>query len=118
MSNEELQARLDRIFNAHMNAELAGDLETTLATMAPDPHLVNVPTMVGGQGPQGVRRFYANRLIGQFFCNRLVHILRNAQHHRRKIERIRNHGQQKLLPLQPQIGIRTSREFQYLGFLL
>jgi carboxymethylenebutenolidase len=62
-----LQAKLDAIFNAHMNAELAGDLDQTLSTMAPNPHLVNVPTMVGGQGPKSVRNFYAKRLIGQFF---------------------------------------------------
>ena len=67
MSNPSLQAKLDAIFNAHMNAELAGDLDETLATMAPNPHLVNVPTMVGGQGPGAVRTFYAKRLIGQFF---------------------------------------------------
>ncbi len=67
MSSPSLQSKLDAIFNAHMEAELAGDLDQTLATMAPNPHLVNVPTMVGGQGPQGVRTFYANRLIGQFF---------------------------------------------------
>ncbi len=67
MSSPSLRAKLDAIFNAHMDAELAGDLDQTLATMAPNPHLVNVPTMVGGQGPQGVRTFYANRLIGQFF---------------------------------------------------
>jgi carboxymethylenebutenolidase len=35
--------------------------------MAPNPHLVNVPTMVGGQGTHGVRTFYSKRLIGQFF---------------------------------------------------
>jgi carboxymethylenebutenolidase len=35
--------------------------------MAPNPHLLNVPTMVGGQGPKSVRNFYAKRLIGQFF---------------------------------------------------
>lgn len=67
MSQSKLQARLDAIFGAHMEAELAGDLDRTLATMAPDPHLVNVPTMVGGRGEPGVRTFYANRLIGQFF---------------------------------------------------
>jgi carboxymethylenebutenolidase len=67
MSNPSLHAKLDAIFAAHMNAELAGDLDTTLATMAPNPHLVNVPTMVGGRGPHGVRTFYAKRLIGQFF---------------------------------------------------
>lgn len=67
MSESEVREKLDAIFGAHMDAELAGDLDQTLATMAPNPHLVNVPTMVGGQGPQGVRTFYANRLIGQFF---------------------------------------------------
>ncbi|MHC4858173.1 MAG: dienelactone hydrolase, partial [Planctomycetota bacterium] len=56
MPNPSLKAKLDAIFNAHMNAELAGDLDQTLATMAPS-----------GQGPQGVRTFYSKRLIGQFF---------------------------------------------------
>jgi len=67
MSTSSLQVKLDSIFNAHMEAELAGDLGQTLATMAPNPHLVNVPTMVGGLGPDGVRTFYSQRLIGQFF---------------------------------------------------
>lgn len=67
MSNPDLKARLDAIFNAHMDAELAGDLDGTMATMAPNPHLVNVPTMMGGQGQEGVRTFYSKRLIGQFF---------------------------------------------------
>ncbi len=67
MSDPDMQQKLDAIFGAHMDAELAGELDRTLATMAPNPHLVNVPTMVGGQGAQGVRAFYANRLIGQFF---------------------------------------------------
>mgnify|MGYP003887182415 FL=1 len=62
-----LSARLDAIFGEHMEAELAGDLDKTMATMTPDPHIVNIPTMIGGQGPAGVRQFYANRLIGQFF---------------------------------------------------
>lgn len=67
MSEPNLKEKLDAVFNAHMDAELAGDLDKTLATMSPHPHLVNIPTMVGGQGPEGVRTFYANRLIGQFF---------------------------------------------------
>ncbi|MFM8303316.1 MAG: ester cyclase [Actinomycetota bacterium] len=66
-TDQELAGALDTIFGAHMDAEAAGDLELTLATMAPDPHLVNVPTMVGGVGADGVRTFYAKRLIGQFF---------------------------------------------------
>lgn len=67
MADPTLIKTLDTIFGAHMDAELAGDLDKTLATMSADPHIVNVPTMVGGQGPGGVRTFYANRLIGQFF---------------------------------------------------
>jgi carboxymethylenebutenolidase len=61
------QEKIDAIFNAHMDAELAGNLDDTLATMSPTPHLVNVPSMVGGQGAAGVRTFYSKRLIGQFF---------------------------------------------------
>ena len=67
MTDQKLKDSLDAIFEEHMEAELAGDLNKTMATMSANPHLVNVPTMVGGQGQQGVRTFYANRLIGQFF---------------------------------------------------
>ena len=67
MTDPNLRQKLDAIFKAHMDAELSGNLDKTLATMAPNPHLGNVPTMVGGQGPESVRTFYANRLIGQFF---------------------------------------------------
>ena len=65
-SQQEQQAMAD-IFGQHMDAELAGDLESTLATMTDEPHLVNVPTMIGGAGREGVRSFYADRLIGKFF---------------------------------------------------
>ncbi len=67
MTSADHVVKLDRIFGAQMDAELAGDLDETIATMAPNPHLVNIPTMVGGEGPAGVRTFYKNRLIGQFF---------------------------------------------------
>jgi carboxymethylenebutenolidase len=67
MTATSLQLRLEAIFNAHMDAELSGNLDETLATMAPNPHLVSVPTMVGGKGPKGVRTFYSKRLVGQFF---------------------------------------------------
>jgi len=55
------------LFAKHMDAELAGDLETTLATMTDHPHLVNVPSMVGGAVRDGVRAFYADHLVGKFF---------------------------------------------------
>jgi len=67
LTDQNLNDSVDDIFGEHMNAELAGDLDKTMATMSANPHIVNVPTMIGGQGQEGVRRFYANRLIGQFF---------------------------------------------------
>ena len=57
----------EMVFQQHMDAELEGDLSQTMETMSATPHLVNIPTMVGGSGSTGVRQFYANRLIGQFF---------------------------------------------------
>ncbi|GLK70329.1 nuclear transport factor 2 family protein [Ancylobacter dichloromethanicus] len=54
-------------FQRHVAAELAGDLETTMATMSDEPHLNSVPTMAGGVGREGVRQFYANHLVGKFF---------------------------------------------------
>jgi carboxymethylenebutenolidase len=65
-SQQDQQAMAD-LFAKHMDAELAGDLETTLATMTDHPHLVNVPSMVGGAGRDGVRAFYADHLVGKFF---------------------------------------------------
>jgi carboxymethylenebutenolidase len=55
------------LFEAHMQAEFNADLETTLATMVEEPHLLNLGSGTGGQGAEGVREFYATRLIGQFF---------------------------------------------------
>jgi carboxymethylenebutenolidase len=54
-------------FQKHVAAELAGDLDTTMATMSDDPHLNHVPTMAGGVGREGVRDFYANHQVGKFF---------------------------------------------------
>ena len=63
----EKQKQMVALFERHVGAELAGDLDTTLATMSADPHLHNVPTMIGGVGRQGVRVFYRDHLVGQFF---------------------------------------------------
>ena len=60
------QAMID-LFQKHVNAELAGDLDTTMATMSDNPHLHNVPSMVGGVGREGVRAFYRDHLVGKFF---------------------------------------------------
>ena len=55
------------LFEKHVNAELAGDLDTTMATMSDNPHLNHVPTMAGGVGRDGVRAFYHDHLVGKFF---------------------------------------------------
>jgi len=55
------------ILQKHVDAELAGDLETTMATMTDNPHLINIPTNVGGQGKEGVFAFYRDHLVGKFF---------------------------------------------------
>ena len=60
------QAMVD-LFQKHVGAELAGDLDTTMATMTDNPHLHNVPTMIGGVGRDGVRAFYRDHLVGKFF---------------------------------------------------
>jgi len=60
------QAMID-LFQRHVNAELVGDLDTTMATMSDDPHLNHVPTMAGGVGRDGVRAFYRDHLVGKFF---------------------------------------------------
>ena len=65
LSNAQ-QAMVD-LFNRHVQAEMAGDLETTMATMTDNPHLNHVPVMTGGVGSQGVREFCRDHLIGKFF---------------------------------------------------
>jgi carboxymethylenebutenolidase len=55
------------LFQKHVNAELAGDLDTTMDTMSDNPHLNHVPTMAGGVGREGVRAFYRDHLVGKFF---------------------------------------------------
>lgn len=60
------QAMVD-LFEKHVQAELDGDLDTTMATMTDAPHLNHVPTMMGGVGREGVRAFYRDHLVGKFF---------------------------------------------------
>ena len=61
------QQKMISIFEAHVKAELDGDLDTTMATMSDNPHLHNVPSLVGGYGKDGVKTFYQNHLVGKFF---------------------------------------------------
>jgi carboxymethylenebutenolidase len=61
------QQRMVALFEKHVGAELAGDLDTTMATMSDTPHLNHVPTMAGGVGQSDVRAFYRDHLVGKFF---------------------------------------------------
>ena len=61
------QQEMFDLFQQHVEAKLAGDLETTMATMSANPHLNHVPTMAGGVGRDGVRSFYRDHLVGKFF---------------------------------------------------
>jgi len=66
MLTEKQQHMVD-LLEQHVGAELEGDLDTTMATMTDDPHLHNVPTMIGGNGRTGVLAFYRDHLVGKFF---------------------------------------------------
>src|SRR5258705_8373414 len=61
------QEAMVALFQRHVDAELAGDLDTTMATMTADPHLNHVASMAGGVGRDGVRAFYRDHLVGRFF---------------------------------------------------
>ena len=63
----ERQQQMVAVFEKHVGAELAGDLDTTMATMSDAPHLNHVPTMAGGVGQSGVHAFYRDHLVGKFF---------------------------------------------------
>jgi len=61
------QQAMVALFQQHVDAELSGDLETTMATMTDNPHLNHVSSMAGGVGRDGVRAFYRDHLVGKFF---------------------------------------------------
>jgi carboxymethylenebutenolidase len=61
------QHAMVELFQKHVDAELAGDLDTTMATMSESPHLNHVASMAGGVGRDGVRAFYRDHLVGKFF---------------------------------------------------
>jgi len=63
----EKQQQMVEVFERHVEAELAGDLDTTMATMTDNPHLYNLATPMGGRGHSGVHAFYHDHLVGKFF---------------------------------------------------
>lgn len=61
------QQNMLQIFQQHVQAELNGDIDITMATMCDEPHLNHVPTMAGGTGKEQVLQFYTKHLVGKFF---------------------------------------------------
>jgi len=55
------------VFDDHVAAEFVDrDLDAAMATMAPDPYVYHVPTMIGGDGYDDVRSFYGAHFIGKW----------------------------------------------------
>ena len=63
----EKQKEMIAVFERHVKAEMDGDLTTTMDTMTDHPHLLNIPSPVGGDGRDGVLAFYRDHLVGKFF---------------------------------------------------
>ena len=58
---------LGAMFDAHTNAEfVTRDIDATMATMGPAPHVTHVPTLAGGNGRDGVRHFYETWFINHW----------------------------------------------------
>ena len=55
------------VLEQHVDAEMKGDLELTMSTMIDNPHLLNIPNMMGGDDFEGVKTFYKDHLVGKFF---------------------------------------------------
>jgi carboxymethylenebutenolidase len=56
---------LGAIFDEHVASEfVAKDLDATMRTMSDEPYVWHVPSLEGGAGADGVRRFYGSRFIG------------------------------------------------------
>lgn len=57
---------LGALFDAHVTHEFVDhDVEATMRTMAVEPYVHIVPTLMGGVGNAGVRRFYKDQFVGK-----------------------------------------------------
>jgi len=61
------EADLGAVFDAHVGAEFEQqDIDATMATMAADPYVWHVPTLMGGDGYDAVRAFYSGSFVGKW----------------------------------------------------
>jgi len=57
---------LGAVFDAHVKHEFEDhDVEATMKTMAAEPYVLNVPTLIGGVGRAQVHRFYTDHFVGK-----------------------------------------------------
>ena len=57
---------LGALCDGHLDREFADrDVNATMATMVPEPYVYSVPSMIGGFGGRGVRRFYSEHFVHQ-----------------------------------------------------
>ncbi|HEY6423242.1 MAG TPA: nuclear transport factor 2 family protein [Pseudonocardiaceae bacterium] len=55
---------MEHLWEEHCADEFAlHDVDATMSTMVEQPYVLNLPTLAGGQGQQGVRRFYTEDFI-------------------------------------------------------
>ena len=86
---------LGAVFDAHTEAEFkTRDIEATMATIGPAPHVTHVPTMTGGAGREAVRRFYETWFIGRWPAGHG----RDAHHPHRGRDPNRRRGDDRLHP--------------------
>ena len=58
---------LGTVFDAHVKHEFVDrDVDATMRTMVPEPYLLHVPTLTGGEGSNEVRQFYERHFIGKW----------------------------------------------------
>lgn len=62
-----VQGGLGAVFDAHVRYEFEDkDLDATMRTMVAEPYVYHLPTMTGGDGGAGLRRFYGDYFIGRW----------------------------------------------------
>jgi carboxymethylenebutenolidase len=58
---------LGSVFDAHVRHEFVDhDVNATMRTMVPEPYLLHVPTLTGGNGASEVRSFYERHFVGKW----------------------------------------------------
>jgi carboxymethylenebutenolidase len=61
------RSNLGDVFDAHVTYEFVDhDVEATMQTMVPEPYLLHLPTLTGGEGGLAVRTFYEKCFVAKW----------------------------------------------------